>query len=190
MNNNSYNDINRKNDRVPPRKLSEIGAVLYSVAATLLFMLGTLCMRTDGEGALACFLIPVLYIVGSYLTAALLVQGRSVLVIASTVSSVLCGYVLSGNILHSLFCLVAVAGACAVYLSTREKRFGFVGNICLSSVFYALSFILALCVLLYEKYSEISMKTLVGAYESFCEVICAEPRAALDVILQTEGVLL
>lgn len=187
MNNNSYNDINKEDGRGQARMLSGIGAVLYSVAATVLFMLGALCMRTDGEGALACFLIPVLYIAGSYLTEALLVQGRAALVIASALSSVLCGYVLSANMLHSLLCLTAFAGAWAVYISTQKKRFGFVGNICLSSVFYALGFTLMLCVLLYEKYSDVSMDTLMRAYESFTEVICAEPRAALDIILQTEG---
>lgn len=187
MNNNSYNDINRDGGRAQTKMLSGIGAVLYSVAATVLFMLGALCMRTDGEGALSCFLIPVLYIAGSYLSTALLVQGRGALFIASAVSSVLCGYVLTSNILHSILCLTAFAGACAVYLATRKKYFGFVGCICLSAVFYALGFIIILCVLLYEKYSAVSMETLLRAYESFTEVMCAEPRAALDAIMQTEG---
>ena len=187
MNNNSYNDINKEDNRAQARKLSEIGAVLYSVAATLMFMLGTLCMRTDGEGALCCFFIPVLYTIGSYLIVALLVQGRGALFIASALSSVLCGYVISENILHSALCLVVFVLAYAVFISTREKRFGFVGNICLSSVFYALCFMLMLCVLLYEKYSEVSMEMLLRAYESFTEVISAEPRAALQVIIETEG---
>ncbi len=187
MKDNSFNEKYGGGQGGQAKMLSGVGAVLYSVASTVLFMLGTLCMRTDGEQALSCFLIPVLFIAGSYLAVALLVQGRMPLFIAAAASSVLCGYVLSANILHSLMCLCAFAGAFAVYTATKKKSFGFVGNICLSAVFYALTFLLTLGVLLYEKYSEIGMDTLLRAYDSFCEVLCSEPRAVLEEMKQIEG---
>ena len=168
------------------RSLSQIGAVLYSVLSTVAFMLGAVCMRTDGAAALYCFYIPILYIAGTYMSVALLVHDRLALYLASAVSSVLCGFVLTGELLHSVLCLTAYVGAYVIYRATRERHFTFSGNICLSAACYGVSFLLILCSLCYEKYGAVSAQTLVHAYETFTEVMMTEPRATLGLI-QDQG---
>ncbi len=169
------------------RSLSPIGGVIYSVLSTVAFMLSALCMRTDGMQALYCFYIPILYIAGSYLLVALLVHDRLAFFLSSAVSSVLCGYVLTVELLYSVLCLTAYVGAYAVYRATRERRFSFSGNICLSAVCYSISFLVILFSLCYEKYGTISAQTFVHAYDAFTEVIMTEPRATLGMIENMQG---
>lgn len=183
--NNQHNGA--RHSRGEARALSPIGGVIYSVIAAAAFMIGAACMRTDGAAALYCFYIPILYIAGTYMLVALLVQDRLALFLASALSSVLCGYVITGALLHSVLCLIAYVGAYMLYRATRERHFTFTGNICLSAAFYATVFIAILCSLCYEKYGALGADVFIHAYDTFTEVMMEGPRETLALMQSTGG---
>ena len=166
--------------------LSGIGGVIYATIVTVLSVLTTLCLETDGERALLCLFVCILFFAAAYFTLALLIHDKLPLVIASYIVSIAGSFILTSDPARSVMCTGAYVTAIAVWLFTRKKLLSYTGNICLAASFGAWFFVVMLCTLAYRKYGSFGLDSLVRAYESFCEVILREPRATV-LLLEAEA---
>lgn len=169
------------------RMLSDVGAALFSVVVTLLCALSAVCLRTDVDGAVYSLLAVVFMLFSVYLVSALLAHGRLLMVCLSAIVTFIAGFILTADVLRAALPLTFYAAPLFVEFAQRKYRLTYTGGVVVGAVAIGTSLVCVLCALVYSKYGEVSLSSVVRAYESFCELILSSPRASLSM-LEAEAV--
>lgn len=177
MNGTYYQNNQKQNEN---RTLSGIGAVAYATLVSFLSVCAVLCLYTDAQNAVLCFLFPVFLFAGGYFASALLIHAKTALFYTCAVTSLVCCVVLSGDLLRSLSVLGIFGAAIAMKYATDKKRFTHSGIILIATSIYALSVFYVFCVLCYQKYGSVGIDSFGRAYESFTNLILQNPNETLE----------
>ena len=105
------------------RTLSNTGALIISVIATVLMVACAASLRSDGENALLGIFAPALYCAAVTLLAILLIHSRTSLFFSCGICSVVCVFVLLADAYRALLCLLCAFCAYLFYALTRKKHF-------------------------------------------------------------------
>lgn len=177
MNGTYYQNNQKINEN---KTLSGIGAVAYAVLVTFLAVCSVLCLYTDAQNAVLCFLFPVFLFAGGYFASALLIHARTALFYSCAITSLLCCVILSCDPLRSASVLGIFGVGAAMKYATDKKRFTQSGVIIIAGGIYAISIFYIFCVLCYQKYGSVSMDSFGRAYESFTNLVLQSPSETLE----------
>lgn len=169
------------------RMLSDVGAALFSAVVTLLCALSAVCLRTDVEGAVYSLFAVAFMLISVYLISALLTHGRLLIVCLSAIVAFIAGFVLTADLLRAALPLTFYVAPMLAYFIVKKHRLTYTGGVVVGAVAIGTSLVCILCALVYSKYGEVSLSSVVRAYESFCELILSSPRASLSM-LEAEAV--
>ena len=174
--NDTYNQYNHNQSRT----LSGIGAVAYAAAVSILSVFAVLCLYTDAENAVLCFLFPVFLFAAGYFASALLSHSKTALFCVCALTSLVCCAVLSADILRSVSVLGVFGVAAAMKYATDKKRFTQSGIILIATAVYSVTVFYVFCVLCYQKYGSVGIDSFSRAYDSFTSLILKNPTEVLE----------